>query len=164
MEERKFNTFPQKWGILATTGSNAAFIDKLVKYELAIRTVMWAENWLGQRVVISVTKAKWRPVTSAVPQASILGPTLLNISINDLGDKTKHPLSKFTDDTELGGASDKPESCAAIQRHLDRLENSAHRSLMKFSKQKCEICVKKKVCLYTPVQSPLIEQEATSTH
>lgn len=71
----------------------------------------------------SITKVKWRPVTSAVPQASILRPTMLNIF---MGDKTKHPLSKFTEDTALGGASDKPESSAAIQRNLDRLENSGH--------------------------------------
>jgi len=46
--------------------------------------------------------------------------------------------SKFVDDTNLGGVTDMPEGCHAIQRDIDRLDKWASRSLMKFSKENCK--------------------------
>ncbi|KAK4826852.1 hypothetical protein QYF61_011720 [Mycteria americana] len=69
------------------------------------------------------------------PQGLILS----NTFINDLDTGTEHVLSKFADDTKLGGAADTSEGRAAIQRDLNRLGTRTDTNLMKFSKWKCQV-------------------------
>ena len=71
--------------------------------------------------MISGTKSNWRPETSGAYQRSILALILFSIFINDLDYEAEYTLSKSAGDTEWGGV-DTPESRAAIQRDLDRLE------------------------------------------
>eukprot|EP00061_Rhincodon_typus_P001185 g13986.t1 len=81
----------------------------------------------------------WRPVTSAAPQRSLLGPLLFVIDINDLDENVHGMICKFTDDTKIGGIMDGEEGYQKLQQDLDQLGKWAEKWQMEFNIDKYEV-------------------------
>ena len=105
------------------TVSHSILLGKLAARGLDRYTLLWIRSWLeghAQLVVFNGVKSRWLPVISGVPQASVLGPILFNIFADGLDKGIECTLSKFADDTKLGGGVYLPEANG-----------------LKFSKTKC---------------------------
>ena len=84
--------------------------------------------------------SSWVPVTSGVPQGSVIGPILFLVYINDLPAKLQSKVRLFADDTIVYMVAVTNETDAAIlQKDLKLLEEWENRSQMSFHPDKCNV-------------------------
>ena len=117
----------------------------LQAHGVAGEAVNWIDNWLEgrqQRVVLNGEKSEWLPVTSGVPQGSVIGPILFVIFINPLDrviDQLATILSKFADDTKAGRVINCEVDRDLLQNAIDILLKWSEDWLMVFNASKCKV-------------------------
>ncbi|CAB4028943.1 Hypothetical predicted protein [Paramuricea clavata] len=130
-------------------------VEKLKCYGVAGRLLDWFTDYLNgrtQRVVIDGAVSQWVPVTSGVPQGSILGPLLFVIFINDLPEIIPNGTNTalFADDTKLHRNISSLTDCEGLQQALSNINIWSQQSNMKFNSTKC------KVLTITRKQNPVV--------
>ena len=115
---------------------------KLHQYGIRGNTLNWIRAFLGNRsqiVVFDGEESGSVPVTSGVPQGSVLGPILFLIYINDLPDKLASKVRLFADDTAvyltIGGEDD----TKMLQQDLNSLSLRESRWDVEFNPSKCQV-------------------------
>ena len=76
--------------------------------------------------------SSWVPVSSGVPQGSVIGTILFVVYINDLPAKLQSKVHLFADDTIVYMAVNNETDAAILQKDLKLLEEWENRSQMSF--------------------------------
>ena len=84
----------------------------------------WIRNWIAgrrQRACINQSYSNWAPVTSGVPQGSVLGPLLFLRHISNLDINIVSKMFKFEDDTKLCHRARNPDDIMEQQEDINKL-------------------------------------------
>ena len=122
--------------------NHAKLILKIHNYGIRGRTLSWISAFLNgrpQTVVLEGGCSEEVPVTSGVPQGSVLGLILFLIYINDLPGKVKSQVRLFADDTAAYLAISKLADSEQLQTDLDILQEWEIRWDMQFNPSKCQV-------------------------
>jgi hypothetical protein len=122
--------------------SHAALVNKLANYGNRGSLLNWFSHYLHCRqqcvTTLGATSSE-KPVSSGVPQGSILGPILFLLYVNDLPDAVENSkVTCFADDTKIFRCVDSISDAALLQSDLSNLENRSTSSGLVFNQLKCK--------------------------
>ena len=122
--------------------SHDRLLYKLEGYGIGGKTLSWISDFLhgrSQQVVVDGESSASCPVTSGVPQGSVLGPILFLLYINDIGDNISSQIRLFADDTILYRVINSTTDAAALQADIVQLEKWCQEWQMVFHPAKCNL-------------------------
>jgi len=90
-------------------------------------------------VVVNKHFFAWAPVVSGVPQASVLGPLLFLMYVNDVPDWIVQNMRMFVDDKKLWSKISGLSDCVHLQADLDQLSIRSDKWLLSFNPDKCKV-------------------------
>ena len=116
-------------------------IKKLEGYGITGEVVQWIKEFLSgrrQQVRVNGEVSGWKPVTSGIPQGSVLGPVLFVIFINDLPEVVKSMVEMFADDTKIFTPIIDEDCIHTIQNDIHALTDWATVWQLRFNASKCK--------------------------
>ena len=117
-------------------------VEKLKMYGIDGETNTWIKDFLSNRtqsVLVDGSHSSSIPVTSGVPQGSVLGPCLFLFYINDIADGLNSTVRLFADDTMCHLTVKNEQDARLFQEDLDKLSVWEHTWMMEFHPDKCEV-------------------------
>ena len=117
-------------------------MSKLNSIGINTETLNWIKAFLSDRVqqiCVNGSNSTWKPVTSGIPQGSVLGPILFVLYINDLPSNILSDVYMFADDTKIFNIIKSPEDQETLQNDLDTLSMWSDKWLLKFHPEKCKV-------------------------
>ena len=79
----------------------------------------------------------WGPVTSGIPQGSVLGPLLFVLYRNDLPDDLTSDIFLFADETKISNYTSDAKNAQVLQDDLDKLKEWSSIWLLCFHPANC---------------------------
>ncbi|CAC5373719.1 unnamed protein product [Mytilus coruscus] len=116
--------------------------EKLQYYGIGGTTRTWIDIFPSNRirkVVVDGESSRCSFVTSAVPQGTVLGPTLFLVFINDMADNLHSTARLFVDDCVIYRPIHTENDHQLLQEDLDTLVNWSSTWQMEFNVSKCAI-------------------------
>ena len=102
----------------------------------------WLADFLSgrkQRVRVNGSLSSWSPVTSGVPQGSVLRPVLFIAFINDLPSHIAKHCKLFADDSKLYGTVANTAELEELQHDIDKCYEWSQKWQMEFHPKKCKV-------------------------
>ena len=137
------------WDVIYTDFSKAfdsvphkRLLAKIHAFGIRGNVLKWIEGFLSQRkqrVVIGSEFSDWQPVTSGIPQGSVLGPILFTIFINDMPDVVSSFKKLFADDTKIFRAIESLNDISGIQEDINKLFEWSVKWQLPFNIGKCKV-------------------------
>ena len=115
---------------------------KLSCFGVKGNTLNWIQSFLigrTQTVVLDGESSNEVPVTSGVPQGSVLGPLLFLLYINDLPENIQSQVRLFADDTAIYLTVCNIQDGQVLQSDLDTLQQWERTWDMEFNPSKCQV-------------------------
>ncbi len=123
--------------------SHLKLLARLRQYGVSGDLLAWIKAFLTdrkQKVCLSDASSGWSPVTSGVPQGSVLGPILFLIFINEMVEAAAPANIKlYADDAKIYGLANTPQQAEIIADSMQNVKLWASRWQLNLAVQKCGV-------------------------